>query len=270
MSETIPAWLRRRARPPILPGEDRRESLERQLAARFGTARKESSMMTVLFRAGVAAGLLAAVGAAASQVPATYQAEVGKHVEIRTAEPPPPGALQSAVKAIESGAEGGKREIRVQVRVIREPGAGTLATLDLWGDTIGMDGIPDAIRRAVPELASAAITVRPVEGPVQGDLGGMVGTKVLGDRLSGEQVEATMRRLEAEAARLEADAARLEADGKRLEADRARLEAEVKRDLAASGVDGNVEVDVKAAEEGGKVRREVKVIVTKEKPAAGQ
>ena len=269
MSDRIPTWLRHRARPPILPGEDRRESLERQLAARFGTARKESTVITVLFRAGVAAGLLAAVGATASQVPATYQAEVGKHVEIRTAEPPPPGALQSAVKAIESGAEGGRREIRVRVRVLREPGAGTLSTLDVWGDTIGMDGIPDAIRRAVPELGAAAISVRPVEGTVEGDLGGMVGTKVLGERLSGAQVEATMRRLEAEAARLEADAARLEAEGKRLEADRARLEAEVKRDLAASGVDGNVEVDVKAGEEGGKVRREVKVIVTKEKPAGG-
>ncbi len=270
MSETIPAWLRRRARPPILPGEDRRVSLERQLAARYGTARKENAMVTVLFRAGVAAGLLAAVGAAASQAPATWQAEVGKHVEIRTAEPPPPGALQSAVKAIEAGAEGGKREIRVRVRVVREAGAGSLATVDVWGDTIGMDGIPDAIRRAVPELASASIAVRPIEEAVDGNVGGMVGSKVLGERLSGAQVEAAMRRLEADAARLEADAARLEAEGKRLEADRARLEAGVTRDLAASGVDGTVEVDVKADEAGGKVRREVKVIVTKEPPGAGQ
>ena len=97
MSETIAAWLRRRARPPILPGPSFLESLETQLADRHGSARKEHTVVTVLFRAGVAAGLLAAVGAGASQVPATYQAEVGKRIEIRTPEAPAPEAIHAAV-----------------------------------------------------------------------------------------------------------------------------------------------------------------------------
>ena len=84
MSETIAARLRRLARPPVLPGESHRLSLESQLAGLHGSTPKESTMYTVLFRAAVAAGLLAAVGAGASQLPATYQAEVGKRIEIRT------------------------------------------------------------------------------------------------------------------------------------------------------------------------------------------
>jgi hypothetical protein len=226
MSETIAAWLRRRARPPILPGPSFLESLETQLADRHGSARKEHTVVTVLFRAGVAAGLLAAVGAGASQVPATYQAEVGKRIEIRTPKAPAPEAIHAAVQSIESGAQAGKREIQVRVRVTREPGQGALVRIDAFGDTIGMEGIPDAIRKAVPALAGAEITVQPVEGSVQGDLGGLVGNKVLGERLSDAQVEEAVR-----------------------------------RNLAAEGVTGDVEVDVKTDEADGKVRREVRVIV---------
>jgi len=226
MSETIAAWLRRRARPPVLPGAAHRESLETQLADRHGSARKEHTVVTVLFRAGVAAGLLAAVGAGASQVPATYQAEVGKRIEIRTPEAPGPEAVQAAVRSIESGAQAGKREVQVRVRVTREPGRGSLVRIDAFGDTIGMEGIPDAIREAVPALAGAEITVQPVEGSVEGDLAGLVGNKVLGERLSDAQVEEAVR-----------------------------------RNLAADGVTGDVEVDVKTDEAEGEVRREVRVIV---------
>lgn len=265
MSETIASRLRRQARPPVLPREPHRETLENQLAARFGTARKERTVFTVLFRAGALAGLVAAVGAGASQVPATYEAEVGKRIEIRTADAPiPPGAVQAAVKAIEGGAEAGRRDVRVNVRVTGEAGGGTRIRIDAFGDTIGMDGIPGAIRAAVPALARADIAVTPVTGEVDGDLGGLVGAKVLGDRLSREQLDAAARKLEADAARLEADAARLDAEGKALEAERARLEAEVRRSLAGSGGSGDVSVDVKSEEKGGEVRREIRVIVTKE------
>ena len=114
----------------------------------------------------------------------------------------------------------------MRVRVTREPGQGALVRIDAFGDTIGMEGIPDAIRTAVPALAGAEITVQPVEGSVEGDLGGLVGNKVLGERLSDAQVEEAVR-----------------------------------RNLAAEGVTGDVEVDVKTDEAEGKVRREVRVIV---------
>ncbi len=146
-----------------------RESLETQLADRYGSARKERTVITVLFRTGVAAGLLAAVGAGASQVPATYQAEVGKRIEIRTPEAPPPDVIQAAVRSIESRAQAGRREIQVRVRVTGEPGQGALVRIDAFGDTIGMEGIPDAIRKAAPALAGAEITVQPVEGTDEAD-----------------------------------------------------------------------------------------------------
>ncbi len=233
MDETVPARLRRLARTPVLPGEEHRRALETQIASRFGSARKESTVHTVLFRSTVVAGLLAAVGAGASQVPATYQAEVGKHVEIRTDAPPEPGAIRAAIRAIEGNAGGERRAVRVRVRVEATPD-GSLAAIDVHGDTIGMEGIPDAIRKAVPSLAGARITVQPVEGSVEGDLGGMVGTKVLGERLSAAQIE-----------------------------------AEVRRDLAAAGVDGSVSVEVKEDQADGESRREVRVIVTKEKEEGG-
>jgi hypothetical protein len=235
MTEPVRRTLRRLARPAIFPGEAHRESLERELATRFGVARKERTVFTVLLRSGVVAGILAAVGVAASQVPATYDAEVGKRVRIETAEPAPPGAFRNAAKAIEQGGAEGKREIRVRVRVEAGPGKGTVATIDAWGDTIGMDDIPAAIRRAVPALSAATITVEPVSGTVHGDLGGLVGTRVLGDRLTDAQVEASLQ----------------------------EIEAEVRRNLAAEGVTGDVQVDVKAGNEDGKVRREIRVIVTK-------
>jgi hypothetical protein len=268
MSERITTGLRRLARPPVLPRADHRENLEVQLAARFGTARKETNVFTVLLRAGVVAGLVAAVGAGASQLPATWDAEVGKRVEIRLPPGPvEPGSVQAAVKAIEGGAAAGKRRVQVRARVTAEAGKGTLVRIDAFGDTIGMDGIPDAIRAAVPAFARAEISVQPVDGKVEGDLGGLVGAKVLGERPSAEQLDAAARRLEAEAARLEADAARLDAEGKQMEADAARLDARVRRDLAASGVDGDVSVDVKSTGKDGEERREIRVIVTKEKDA---
>lgn len=226
MSETIATWLRRQARTPVLPAAVHRESLETQLADRYGSAREERTMVTVLFRSSIAAGLLAAVGAGASQVPATYQAEIGKRIEIRTPEAPPPDAIQAAVRSIEAGAQSGRREIQVRVRVTGEPGKGALVRIDAFGDTIGMEGIPDAIRKAAPALVGAEITVLPVEGSVEGDLAGLVGNRVLGDRLSDAQVEEAVR-----------------------------------RNLAADGVEGDVDVDVQTDEADGKVRREVRVIV---------
>jgi hypothetical protein len=233
MSDTTPSRLRRLARSPILPGASHRGSLETELAARFGTARKERTVVTVLFRTAVAAGLLAAVGAGASQVPATYQAEVGKRIEIQLPEAPPPGAIEAAVKAIESGAHAGKREIQVRVRVTSEAGAAALVRIDAFGDTIGMDGIPAAIRSAAPAFANAGITVQPVDGKVDGDVATLIGNKVLGDRLSDSQVEEAVR-----------------------------------QNLAAEGVRGDVHVDVKSDDSDGKVRREIRVIVKKKEPGA--
>jgi len=232
MSETIATRLRRLARPPVLPGDAHRDSLESELADRHGRERKEHTVYTVLFRAGVAAGLLAAVGAGASQVPATFQAEVGKRIEIRTPEAPPPGAVQAAVRSIESSADSGKREVQVRVRVTQEPGKGALIRIDAFGDTIGLEGIPEAIRKAAPALANAEISVQAVEGSVKGDLGDLVGSKVLGERLSDAQ-----------------------------------LEQAVRDQIAAEGVKGDVEVNVATDEADGKVRREVRVIVREGKEA---
>jgi hypothetical protein len=138
------------------------------------------------------------------------------------------------VRSIEAGAEAGKREIQVRVRVTADPAGGALVRIDAFGDTIGLDGIPAAIRSAAPVFATAEIAVQPVEGKVEGDLGSLVGTKVLGDRLSDAQVEAAVR-----------------------------------KELAEDGVTGDVQVDVKTDEADGEVRREVRVIVTKEKEEAG-
>jgi hypothetical protein len=175
------------------------------------------------------------VGAGASQVPATYQAEVGKRIEIRTPQALPPGAVQSAVRAIEGRAVSGKREIQVRVRVSQEPGKGALVRIDAFGDTIGLEGIPEAIREAAPDLSNAEISVQPVEASVEGDLGGLVGSKLLGERLGDAQ-----------------------------------LTQAVREQLAAEGVKGDVDVNVTTEEADGKVRREVRVIVHPENEAGAR
>ena len=77
--------------------------------------------------------------------------------------------------------------------------------------------------------------MQPVEAAVDGDLAGLIGTKVLGDRLTEAQVEGAVR-----------------------------------KELAADGVTGDVVVDVKTDDAGGTVRSEVRVIVTKEKEAGAR
>ena len=77
--------------------------------------------------------------------------------------------------------------------------------------------------------------MQPVEVAVDGDLAGLIGTKVLGDRLTEAQVEGAVR-----------------------------------KELAADGVTGDVVVDVKTDDADGTVRRELRVIVTKEKEAGAQ
>jgi hypothetical protein len=229
MSETTTSCLRRQARAPVLPGEAHRDALESELAARFGTVGKGNVVVSMIFRSAVAAGLLAAVGAGASQLPASYQAEVGKRVDIRVPGTPPPGAVQAAVRSIEGGAQEGKRTIQVRVRVTREPEKGALVRIDATGDTIGMEGIPDAIRASSPFFASAEISVQAIQAQVDGDVAGLVASKVLGERLSAAQI----------------------------------IEEAVRSQLAAEGVDAKVKVDLKTDASDGKVRHEVKVIVEK-------
>ncbi len=170
-----------------------------------------------------------------AEPPAPVQASVPSRIEIRTPTPPPPEALQAAVRAIEGEPREGKRALRVDVRVTADGEKGSVARIDVAGDTIPADKIADAVRGSSPALAGADVSVQVVQASVDPGVASLVGPNALRERLTPEQIE-----------------------------------QEVRARLAAQGVQGDVKVDVKTAETDGKVRHEVKVIVEKKEEAGAK
>jgi hypothetical protein len=166
--------------------------LEDRLLSRFDALQTPETLMTPrswLRTSAVAAGLLVAA-AAASQAPADFAAEIGKRIEIRSPAPLGPEAVRAAVEAL----RGGALRLRVEVRVERRGDGPVLTRIDLWGDTAGMQEVDRILRRAVPALAGADITVSGVEGTVHGNVGGAV-ARLLGRRdLSPDQLAEAIRR----------------------------------------------------------------------------
>lgn len=162
-------------RPGAGPRPGHRESLERDLLARFGElhpkSKEERTMMTAMaWRAAVLGGLVLAV-AGASQAPADVKAEIGRRIEFTGEAPLPREQVQAVVKALEAGG----REYQVQVKVRREGDKEVRTTIDLFGATVGLPDVEATIRKAVPALAGRRFTVSPVERSVPGRLADVAG-----------------------------------------------------------------------------------------------
>lgn len=178
--------------------------------------------------------LLAAAPAARAEPSAPLPAGMSLRVEIRSATPLPPEAVQAAVRAIEGEPRGEKPDFRVKVRVTAEPGKGSVVQMEPGGYTIPTGRIRDAVRGASPALADAEVAWFVSRAPYPGDPDALVGPWTLGERLTPAQIE-----------------------------------EEVRHHLAEKGVQGDVKVDVKTAEGDGQVRHEVRVIVQQKDGEAG-
>ncbi|HET8732784.1 MAG TPA: hypothetical protein VFM45_03315 [Anaeromyxobacteraceae bacterium] len=138
-------------------------------------------------RIALAVGLFAAAAPAARAEPsATQPAGMSLRVEIHSATPLPPEAVQAAVRAIEGEPLGGKPDFRVKVRVTAEPGKGSLVQMDLGGYTIPTGRIRDAVRGASPELSGADVGWFVSRAPYPGDPEALVGPWTLGESKDGE------------------------------------------------------------------------------------
>jgi len=209
-------------RPAAPPSPGHRDALERSLLARFDALHpqaQEKTMLvpTTLWRAALLTGLLLAAGGA-SQVPADYQAEIGKRIQFRSDAPLGREQVQAVEKALSAGREFQQVQVRVMTR-----GDGVFDTvLEIFGDTVSLKDVAGIVRREVPALAALPITVTPIERTVHGDMGDVAARWAGKDRLPPEEL-------------------------KKL------IEAEV----AASQPGAKVDVDVKDSEKGREVRVKV-------------
>lgn len=241
MTRRLEPWLDRLARRPSPPSPAYRDALERDLLARFGELHPKSTKETrmpfaPLWRAAMAAAVLAAA-AGATQVPADFQAEIGKRVEISSDAPLGREKVKAALAAIE-GAEGADRKyVQVRVRVEKKGDGPFVTTIEIFGDTVASGDLASLVRKAVPALAAVPITVTPIERTVHGDLGDAAAARLAGQKLS---PEALARAIEAELKAADPDAS---------------VEVQVERGA------GTEEVRVR-------VTREKKVEATEPKPAA--
>jgi len=204
MTRRLDPWLDRLARRPSPPSPGHRDALEQDLLARFGElypkSTKETRMPTVIFwRAALAAAVLA-VAAGATQVPAEYQAEIGRRIEISSDAPLGPEKLRAALAAVEGG---DRKYLQVRVRVEKKGDGPFVTTIEIFGDTVAAGDMAALVRKAVPSLAAVPITVRPIERTVHGDLGDAAAARLAGQKLSPEAlakaIEAELRATDPEA-----------------------------------------------------------------------
>jgi hypothetical protein len=149
--------------------------------------------VVTFWRAALAAAVLAAA-AGATQVPADYQAEIGKRIEISSDAPLGPDKLRAALAAVEGG---DRKYLQVRVRGEKRGEGPFVTTIEIFGDTVAAGDMAGLLRRAVPELAAVPITVTPIERTIHGDLGDLAAARLAGRKLSpealGKAIEAELK-----------------------------------------------------------------------------
>ena len=176
------------------------------------------------------AGLaVALVGVGACSTSTTTEVEMGKKVTISLASKANvdvaalDGELNSFFKA-QPGVEG----VSFNVQVI--DGRTTFDVM-AWGQDLDAAALEAALRKDVPALADATVTVEPLAGSVHENLLSHFGHSVLGLEVKGETAD--------------------------------EIRAQILQQMAAQGLSGDAQVQVENLPDG---RRQIKVEVTKESP----
>jgi hypothetical protein len=150
------------------------------------TEQDAETMTRHLLRAAIAVLAIAASPVGSAEPSGAPSADMAIRIEIRTPAPPPPEAVQAAIRAIEGEPRGEGRNFKVIVRVTAEPEKGSVARIDVGGYTIPTGRIPDAVRGASPPLAGADVAVHVTRAPYPGDLASLVGPWVIIEPTEGE------------------------------------------------------------------------------------
>jgi hypothetical protein len=132
--------------------------------------------------------VLVALGAA-SQAPASFNAEVGKEVVINFTDGT--RLSQEDLRAMVQTLTQGQGPIKVELQVRIEPEQNNNSfTISLWGDTVALDSIERTLRDAFPQLATAQIRVQPVTGTVRSNLMGVVTEKLFHKGMTQAELDA--------------------------------------------------------------------------------
>jgi hypothetical protein len=226
--------LRRLFEPPVKVDLTPPKALEENLMRRFDALYpgKESVRMTLKslsvrkFLAASAAVLI--LGAAACVAPVDMEVDMGRRVTIEYKQTEASPGVEQVAQAVRTTAENAKD---VQVRAMKK-GQDIVVAMDIWGDNLPQGSLGDKIKAKIPSLENAKFQEEILTGQVRGTLGAKLGHDLLNlDVLDTDDVET------------------------------ARLK--LMQQLAASGVQGKIDVQV----EGDGNERKVRVRVEQEECA---
>ncbi|MDI1484625.1 hypothetical protein [Polyangium sp. y55x31] len=216
--------------PASAPRPEHRTALEASLLATFDAMpperrRKPMEKKNVLRKVAFGAAIAAVIGVAACAAPMEVDVEVGRSLTVTYAEsegmPKPPEVMKAL--------EGAVKLDNVKVRGRHENGELTLQ-IEAWGEDIGDEPLADKLREAMPALASAKITEKPLSGKVESTLGKKLGHDLFNIDITDDQdVEVVRQKILAQ--------------------------------LAAQGFEGQVKVDVQGD---GKGERRVNIELRRE------
>jgi len=180
-------------RPPG-DGAHRRRLRDELLAAhrRRYPQRKGWTIMThrIWFRPALIGVAVLALGIAACTTPTEYDVEVGQKMTISFADAAKSGDVDALIEAVAAYAETLEGVEGLWVSVDETDGGEVTGELALWGQDLDPAALQAALAAQFPELADAAITVTPLEGPVQGSLAEALGHEVFAFEVDGETAEA--------------------------------------------------------------------------------
>lgn len=213
--------------PKGAPRPNHKAELERALALAFDARDKEPRRKSVkksrvLRRVIFGAALAAVVGVAACAAPVDVDVELGRSLDVAYAKVDGAPEPKAIVDVVHGAGQFKEVAVRVEAR-----GGQVNVHMEVWGEDVGEGALTQKLKSSLPALASAKITEAPLNETVRSTLGKKIGHELFDiDILNEKDAETARQKILAE--------------------------------LAAKGVQGQVDVDVEQGEGKKKVRIEVR------------
>ena len=185
--------LREAHAAPPRPDDPDRDGLRTRLVAEHRRAHPHNQRWKIMthriwFRPAVALLMIAALGVAACTTPTEYEVPMGQQLTLAFADAAKDGAaavVDEVAAWIETrpGVEG------VMVGLEEMAGGPLTGHLTVWGQSLDGDRLSADLAARFPDLAGASVSVKPLEGTVEGSLADAMGHAVFGLEVSGETAE---------------------------------------------------------------------------------
>lgn len=147
---------------------------------------------TTWFRPVLACLSILILGVAACNAPTEYEVEMGQHLKLTmndTAKYDEAGDLFAQLEEAVAFAEAYPGVESVSISVNEEDGGPVTVDLMAWGQTLDGEALTVALQAEFPALAGAEITIEPLAGTVEGNLGQAFGHAVFDLEVEGETAE---------------------------------------------------------------------------------